>query len=69
MQNIVSKNLSGEGLSDLNVQVINLKRTHNYKANLYLSVLNRTRNILLAELSFQRGEITEQQLDEKLSLL
>lgn len=69
MQNIVSKNLSGATLNDLNEYLINLKRSRTFNAPLYLTVLDQTLKLLELEIAFQKGEINEEQLDSKLSNL
>ncbi|MEM9103645.1 MAG: hypothetical protein AAGB12_15145 [Pseudomonadota bacterium] len=69
IQNIVSKNLSGHTLSELNEKMINLKRSRDNEAQLYLSVLNETRRTLLLELSFQKNEIDESHLEKELDNL
>lgn len=69
MQNIVSKNLSSDALSELNEQVINLKIIRDNDAVTYHSFLDETRNILSLELSFQEGEISQAQLDKRLGEL
>lgn len=66
MQNIVSKNLSGAVLSDLNELLINLKRSRNNNASLYLTTLGQAVELLALELSFQRGKINEKQLNMEL---
>ena len=66
MQNIVSKNLSGEALSDLNGHLINLKRSRNSKPNLYISVLAETQKLLELEIKYQKGELNEAQLEVEL---
>lgn len=69
MQNVVSKNLTSDTLSDLNEQVINLKRSHGSDAFVYLVFLEQTLAILSLELSFQKGEISTEQLNAKLDAL
>ena len=69
MQNIVSKNLSGDALGELNERIINLKRTREHRVPMYLSMLTETSKILSYELSFQRGEINEHQLEQKIDSL
>ncbi|MCW8093159.1 hypothetical protein [Alteromonas sp. ASW11-130] len=67
MQNIVSKNLSGAALSDLNELLINLKRSRDNNATLYLKVLEQTLNLLKLEISFQKEIIDETQLSKKMN--
>lgn len=55
MQNIVSKNLSGTTLSNLNEYLINLKRSRTYNAPLYLKVLEQTLKLLEFEMAYQKG--------------
>lgn len=69
MQNIVSKNLSSDALSDLNEQVINLKIVREKDANIYLSFLGETRNILSLELLYQQGKIDSTELEKRLGEL
>jgi hypothetical protein len=69
MQNIVSKNLSGTTLSDLNEYLINLKRSRTYNAPLYLKVLEQTLKLLEFEMAYQKGHINEAQLDLQLSAI
>jgi hypothetical protein len=65
-QNLASKNLSQAVLTDLNEQVINLKKTRHYRAPLYLIVLNQTRDILKLEIQYQQGEIDSVKLQSEL---
>jgi len=65
-QPVVSKNLSSDGLSDLNGIVINLKRTITSKPKVYLELLTQTREVLLVERRYQGGEIDEVELDRLL---
>jgi len=69
MQNIVSKNLSGAALSDLNGLLINLKRSRISNAPLYLAVLEQTLRLLELEVSFQREEINISQLESQLDII
>jgi hypothetical protein len=69
MQNIVSKNLSGETLNDLTEYLINLKRSRNLNAPLYLRVLGLTQKLLELEIAYQNGGINKMQLDIKLAAL
>jgi hypothetical protein len=69
MQNIVSKNLSGATLNDLNEYLINLKRSRTINAPLYLTVLGQTLKLLELEVDYQKGIIDEKQLDTQLSAL
>ena len=68
-QNIVSKNLSEASLSELNEYIINLKRSRTFNASLYLTLLEQTLGLLDLEVSYQKGTLTEVQLDEKLTQL
>ncbi|MFD2165080.1 hypothetical protein ACFSJY_02290 [Thalassotalea euphylliae] len=68
-QNIVSKNLSGASLSDLNELLINLKRSRTSNAPLYLELLKRTQDLLQVEVSFQQGNISHNQLEAQLDTL
>ena len=68
-QNIVSKNLSGTTLSDLNEYLINLKRSRTLNAPLYLKLLEQTLKLLELEVTYQKGHINEAQLDIELSAL
>lgn len=67
MQNIVSKNLSGDALSELNEKVINLKRSRNTDATVYLSFLEQTLKVLSSELAYQKEEIDKEKLKRELS--
>ena len=69
MQNIVSKNLSGATLSDLNEYLINLKRSRTFNAPLYLKILEQTIKLLELEVAYQKGHISEAQLDLELSAI
>ncbi|GMM69482.1 hypothetical protein MTsDn1_27770 [Alteromonas sp. MTD1] len=69
MQNIVSKNLSGTTLSELNEYLINLKRSRTFNAPLYLKVLEQTLKLLELEVAFQKDIISEVQLDAEISEL
>ena len=69
MQNIVSKNLSGAALSDLNGLLINLKRSRINNAPLYRAVLEKTLRLLELEVSFQREEINISQLESQLDII
>lgn len=69
MQNIVSKNLSSNALSDLNEQIINLKIVREKDANIYLSFLGETRNILSLELLYQQGKIDSTEFEKRLGEL
>lgn len=69
MQNIVSKNLSGAALNDLNEYLINLKRSRTFNAPLYLKVLGQTISLLELEIAYQEGTINEEQLDRQLTAL
>lgn len=63
MQNIVSKNISGEALSDLNEYLINLKRSRTGDTGFYVKALKQTLALLDSEIEFQQGNINERQLD------
>lgn len=66
MQSIVSKNLSGSTLSELNELLINLKRSRQKDASSYLIVLSQTLKVLSLEVAFQSHEMTEHQLNGQL---
>lgn len=65
-QNLVSKNLSGDTLSDLNELLINLKRSRTSDVSLFARFLAQTIELLKAEIAFQKQEIDQQQLEQKL---
>ena len=69
MQNIVSKNLSQVALSDLNELIINLKRASSTKPSLYLTMLDRTKQLLESELRYQQGKINYQELELQLDAI
>jgi hypothetical protein len=69
MQSIVSKNLSGLTLSMLNLFIINLKRTQQYKPDVYPILLSLINEILLLEIKFQNNTITEIKLNAQLELI
>lgn len=69
MQNIVSKNLSGAALSDLNELLINLKRSRVKNPSLYLTILEQTMRLLELEIAFQKEEIDEKQLEIQLDVI
>lgn len=65
-QNLVSKNLSGDTLSDLNELLINLKRSRTSDSSLYVRFLAQTLELLNAEIAFQKQEIDQPQLEQRL---
>ncbi len=69
MQNIVSKNLSQVALSDLNELIINLKRSSTSKPSVYLTMLDRTKQLLETELLYQVGDIDYQELEQQLDVI
>ena len=62
---IVSTNLSGTTLSDLNEYLINLKRSQSIDAHVYLDVLDKTQRLLLLEIDFQKGAISALNLERE----
>ncbi|MCL1038693.1 hypothetical protein L2750_16310 [Shewanella submarina] len=68
-QNIVSKNLSGIALAKLNESLINLKRVQMVNVPLYIETLKLTNELLALEVRFQKGELTETQLDSRVNQL
>ena len=66
MQSIVSKNLSGAALTELNQLLINLKRSRQNNSSLYLIALSQAIKVLSLEIAFQNHEITEHQLNAQL---
>ncbi|WP_394203614.1 hypothetical protein [Shewanella waksmanii] len=67
MQNLVSKNLSGTSLNQLNENLINLKRSRTFNAPLYLTVLDNTFKLLQLEVSYQQGHLNEVQLEAQIN--
>jgi len=66
-QNIVSKNLSGEMLNELNEYLINLKRTRGADPRLYAQLLDLTEELLRLEIEYQQGNKNQVQLQRALS--
>lgn len=62
MQSIVSKNLSGTTLSDLNELLINLKRSQQLGPTSYIAMLHVTNSLLELEIRYQNEEIDELEL-------
>lgn len=56
-QNIVSTNLSGTTLNDLNEYLINIKRTQKYNVNLYIDMLTQVKQLLSLEIMYQQGAL------------
>ena len=69
MQALVSKNLSQASLSDLNELLINLKRSIERKPDIYLEMLEQTKQVLLIELLYQNGNIDGSELEQKLDAI
>jgi hypothetical protein len=69
MQNIVSKNLSEPVLSDLNALLINLKVSKRKSIPLYLKFLKQTIKTLELEILYQKGLLTNLQLESNLDML
>ncbi len=65
-QNIISKNMSQQTLADFNEILINLKRGKDVNGALYIQLLNEVKSILSAEISYQQGDLSLQQLQVKL---
>lgn len=68
-QNIVSKNISGSSLNGLTEYSINLKRSRNIEASLYLTVLSHTKTLLELEVAYQNGQIDNIKLNNELASL
>lgn len=69
MQNITSRNLSEEGLTELNEIKINLQKSQSNNPKVYLSILQYAQTALALEIQYQRGDIDIIKLDEKLDKL
>ncbi|BFT30039.1 hypothetical protein D210916BOD24_12150 [Alteromonas sp. D210916BOD_24] len=68
-QNMVSTNLSGTTLNDLNEYLINIKRTQNYNAILYIDMLNQIKQLLGLEITYQQGKIDRIELEARADVL
>ena len=68
-QPLTSKNLSGEGLTELSNLAFNLKKTRQHRVALYLALLEQTAAVLALEIRYQQGEIDLSQLDQALEQL
>lgn len=68
-QNLISRNLSGAALSNLNELIINLKRTQASRTQIYLQLMQITQQTLESEKQFQQGLIDEATLEKQLAAL
>lgn len=68
-QTIVYRNLSEPTLLYLNTLLINLKKSHSTHPALYVALLKQAEEVLKAETDFQKGNLTEQQISQKLAQL
>lgn len=66
-QNLSSKNLSQEALSELNEHLITLQRSQRVAPKTFIASMRYIKQVLILERSYQRGELSaedyEQQLD------